>query len=137
MTAIDRRALPPAPAKHTEVAPASGAAVAEDEGEGAGRQQRQPAPTSSPAPEDQVERAIEQIVCEVAELPDRTSPEDAPDVMLVTAEELAGIVRAALAALPSGGEDVIERCAAVADELSDCNAQHIAERIRALKSTPR
>ncbi|GAA4475438.1 hypothetical protein [Gluconacetobacter asukensis] len=32
----------------------------------------------------------------VAELPDRSSPDDAPDMMLVTADELASIVRAAI-----------------------------------------
>ncbi len=36
------------------------------------------------------------IVREVAELPDRTSPEYAPDMMLVSADELRAIVLAAL-----------------------------------------
>jgi hypothetical protein len=35
------------------------------------------------------------IVREVAELPDRTSPADWPEAMLVTADELRSIVRAA------------------------------------------
>jgi hypothetical protein len=34
----------------------------------------------------------EQVCRDVAELPDRTSPEDQPDMMLVTAEELAEII---------------------------------------------
>jgi hypothetical protein len=34
----------------------------------------------------------ERVVRDVAELPDRTSPDDQPDMMLVTAEELKGIV---------------------------------------------
>ena len=42
---------------------------------------------------------VERIVRDVAELPDRTSPEDWPDAMLVTADELAAIVAAALSAI--------------------------------------
>ncbi len=42
----------------------------------------------------------------VAELPDRSSPGDAPDMMLVTADELASIVRAAIdAAMGREGRD--------------------------------
>lgn len=37
-----------------------------------------------------------QIVRDVAELPDRTSPDDAPEMMLVTREELEVIVLNAL-----------------------------------------
>lgn len=36
------------------------------------------------------------IVREVAELPDRTSPDDWPEAMIVTADELNEIVRAIL-----------------------------------------
>ena len=43
-------------------------------------------------------RIATDIVQRVAELPDRTSPEGWPDAMLVTADELTGIVRALLAA---------------------------------------
>lgn len=44
------------------------------------------------------ERALpELIVRDVAELPDRTSPEDQPEMMMVTSEELLDIVRVALA----------------------------------------
>lgn len=39
---------------------------------------------------------IEHIIVAVAELPDRTSPDDWPDAMLVTASELRGILEAAL-----------------------------------------
>lgn len=39
------------------------------------------------------------ICCDVAELPDRTSPDDWPEAMLVTHEELRGIVLQNLAAL--------------------------------------
>lgn len=45
---------------------------------------------------------VEMIVRDVAELPDRTSPEDQPDMMLVTAEELASIVREHLRSAPAG-----------------------------------
>lgn len=41
-------------------------------------------------------RIAEEIVREVAELPDRTSPEDQPEMMLVTADELKAIVIANL-----------------------------------------
>ncbi len=39
------------------------------------------------------------VVREVAELPDRSSPADQPDMMLVTAVELRGIVLSALASI--------------------------------------
>lgn len=38
------------------------------------------------------QRVMDDIVREVAELPDRTSPEDRPDMMLVTADELRAIL---------------------------------------------
>lgn len=46
--------------------------------------------------EQGIEDVAAQIVQDVAELPDRTSPDDWPDAMLVTADELAEIVRLAL-----------------------------------------
>ena len=39
-----------------------------------------------------VARSAERVVLRVAELPDRTSPEDWPEAMLVTSEELREIV---------------------------------------------
>jgi NTP pyrophosphatase (non-canonical NTP hydrolase) len=60
---------------------------------------------ATPQPDAAGEGLAEQIVREVAELPDRTSPEDQPDMMLVTADELAAIVRAALSRPASGGRD--------------------------------
>jgi hypothetical protein len=39
---------------------------------------------------------IDQIICDVSELPDRNSPEDWPDAMLVTADELRIILERAL-----------------------------------------
>ena len=42
------------------------------------------------------DKFIHKICVAVAELPDRTSPEDEPDMMLVTRDELATIIRAAL-----------------------------------------
>lgn len=44
-----------------------------------------------------VEDVVEAIVRDVAELPDRNSPEDWPEAMLVTADELTGILRDRLA----------------------------------------
>lgn len=44
------------------------------------------------------EALVQKIVRDVAELPDRTSPEDWPEAMLVTSKELAGIIRKALSA---------------------------------------
>jgi hypothetical protein len=38
---------------------------------------------------------VEKVVQAVAELPDRTSPDDWPDAMLVTADELRGLLLAA------------------------------------------
>ena len=47
------------------------------------------------------------VAVEVSELPDRTSPDDWPEVMLVTASELSAIIEpmfvAAIAAIPASG----------------------------------
>lgn len=48
---------------------------------------------------------VDAIVRAVAELPDRSSPEDWPEAMLVTAEELTGILRDALDPLVSKAVD--------------------------------
>lgn len=45
-----------------------------------------------PDHEGTIEQVIERVVREVAELPDRTSPEDWPAAMLVTSEELAAVI---------------------------------------------
>jgi hypothetical protein len=52
------------------------------------------------------DKAIAEIIREVSELPDRTSPDDQHDMMLVTADELHKIVSDALAAADAvdGGE---------------------------------
>lgn len=42
------------------------------------------------------ERIVTRVMQDVAELPDRTSPDGCPDMMLVTEEELEEIIRAAL-----------------------------------------
>jgi hypothetical protein len=47
--------------------------------------------------QDLHERIAEEIIREVSELPDRTSPADQPDMMLVTADELRGIILSNLA----------------------------------------
>lgn len=47
------------------------------------------------------EQIITGVLQDVAELPDRTSPDDAPDMMLVTAEELRAILEAHLSLVPS------------------------------------
>jgi hypothetical protein len=54
------------------------------------------------------EALAERVVQQVAELPDRTSPDDWPEAMLVTSDELKAIVLAALAAPPSAQEDAID-----------------------------
>lgn len=57
----------------------------------------------TPTPRPESARAIaEQVVQRVAELPDRTSPDDWPEVMLVTSEELTAIVLAACGAPADG-----------------------------------
>lgn len=48
---------------------------------------------------DDVAGLIDRIIRDVAELPDRTSPEDWPEAMLVTAGELRGIIGGYLADL--------------------------------------
>lgn len=55
--------------------------------------------TKGQIPRWNVRYAIDRIVGAVAELPDRTSPDDWPDVMLVTADELRAIVSAEIDAL--------------------------------------
>lgn len=40
-----------------------------------------------------LDRLAGKVIQEVSELPDRTSPEDQPEMMLVSADELRGIVR--------------------------------------------
>lgn len=44
---------------------------------------------------DALDGIVSLVVREVAELPDRTSPDDAPDMMLVTADELESAIRSA------------------------------------------
>jgi hypothetical protein len=39
---------------------------------------------------------VNSVLNDVAELPDRTSPDDEPDMMLVTADELGRIIRVRL-----------------------------------------
>lgn len=51
------------------------------------------------------EALVTHIVQRVAELPDRTSPDDQPDMMLVTSQELYDILADALAALPTTEDD--------------------------------
>lgn len=51
---------------------------------------------SDPVPRIAPQGIADQIVQQVAELPDRTSPEDWPEAMLVTADELQAIVLGAL-----------------------------------------
>jgi hypothetical protein len=46
--------------------------------------------------EDQIKRIIERVLQDVCELPDRTSPDDQPEMMLVTGEELETILENAL-----------------------------------------
>lgn len=53
----------------------------------------QSAPQAAPA---DVEEIVRKIVLAVAEIPDRTSPEDWPEAMIVTDSELRSIVRSAL-----------------------------------------
>lgn len=50
-------------------------------------------------PQWAVRYAIDRIIGAVAELPDRTSPDDWPDAMLVTADELRAIVTAEIEAM--------------------------------------
>ena len=48
-----------------------------------------------------------QVVREVAELPDRTSPDDMPDMLLVTAQELHDIVDAADSTRTKSSESLV------------------------------
>lgn len=51
------------------------------------------------------EPTILQVLREVSELPDRTSPDDQPDMMLVTYSELESILREALSSTPVAVSD--------------------------------
>lgn len=44
---------------------------------------------------------IDAVIREVAKLPDRTSPADQPEMMLVTADELRTILTAQMSLMPS------------------------------------
>jgi len=50
------------------------------------------------------EQRLDRIVQRVAELPDRSSPEDWPEAMIVTAAELRGIVADELGAAPAAND---------------------------------
>lgn len=52
--------------------------------------------TPIPHPQGEVEKVIERVLQDVADLPDRTSPDDWPEAMLVTGEELSAILQEAL-----------------------------------------
>jgi hypothetical protein len=58
--------------------------------------------------EDQA-RLIDECVQRVAELPDRTSPDDWPDAMLVTADELRRILETVLLGRPVGPAETEEQ----------------------------
>jgi hypothetical protein len=65
------------------------------------------------------------IIQRVAELPDRTSPDDWPDVMLVTAEELSAILREELEALvlhesPPADESLVRTLEVAQRWLANC-----------------
>ncbi len=95
------------------------------------------APTHSPA---EVAALVAGIVRDVAELGDRTSPEDRPDMMLVTAEELTNIVTGALEAMldpahQEGGVASMPVAAAVQAEREACARWH-EDRAKAAWSEP-
>jgi len=54
---------------------------------------------------ERVDGIVHRVCVAVAELPDRTSPEDEPDMMLVNHDELSTILRIALSALPRAETD--------------------------------
>lgn len=97
------------------------------------------------------EEIARQIVRDVAELPDRTSPADAPEMMLVTADELTGIVLDALLSQShTAKERAWEEALRVVDDFkppqpsasefakgADFAARQIWAAIRSLISSPR
>jgi hypothetical protein len=75
---------------------------------------------TTPIAIEQRHRFADKVCLAVSELPDRTSPDDWPEAMIVTADELHLIVTEAIAEqtlLTQGREDVFEQCAKVADRL--------------------
>ena len=69
---------------------------------------------------------IDTIIREVAELPDRTSPSDQPDMMLVTGDELRTIITNALdGAVPPDLERLVQRCINMAALLVPCDTKDI------------
>lgn len=64
-------------------------------------------------------RAAQQVVQQVQELPDRTSPDDWPDAMLVTSDELAKIVTEAISQAEEAARRE-EREAAQSAVCADC-----------------
>ena len=63
---------------------------------------------------------ITAIIQDIAELPDRTSPDDWPEAMLVTSDELYRILsfRFDRAAIPDGVADIRRTCRETADSRS-------------------
>lgn len=53
----------------------------------------------TPVPDSGLEAVISDVLRDIAELPDRTSPNDAPDMLIATHDELETILRTAASAL--------------------------------------
>lgn len=65
--------------------------------------------------QEEAEKIAQGIVREVAELPDRTSPEDWPDALLVTADELVAILTSYLLSADQAGHSRGYREAEISD----------------------
>ena len=103
------------------------------------RQALKPEPKASPGgAETPREGVVERCIQRVAELRDRTSPDDWPEVMLVTADELADILREELAAsptaLPAAQDGLIEEPAAAVHDawIAENHSNGITTRVSSL-----
>lgn len=85
-----------------------------------------------------VEHAIERIIQDACELPDRTSPEDQPDMMLITGEELDMLLRRHLGLedAPPSQEGASEGEGEMDDSSSPAVAAPIASKPSAPSATP-
>src|SRR6267154_1918917 len=88
-------------------------------------------PSSIPS---RMEEIAGNIVRDVAELPDRTSPGDEPETMLVTSNELEAIIKAELAStIQSAQAEEREACA---KELDRHRQERLDESLRLLDDKP-
>ena len=87
---------------------------------------RQPAADAARLSAAERAEFIEQVVVGVAEIPDRDSPDDQPEMMLVTCEELRGIIESAF----ETADERARPTAVMAGSLPTMTEQQVADMLR-------